>query len=30
VLRPGVPQRLADLLTDMNTELERLVEAGEL
>jgi hypothetical protein len=30
VLRPGVPQRLADLLTDMSTELERLVEAGEL
>lgn len=30
VLRPGAPQRLADLLTGMNTELERLVEAGEL
>ncbi|MGW1966230.1 helix-turn-helix domain-containing protein [Streptomyces sp. NPDC001935] len=30
VLRPGTPQRLADLLTDMNAELEKLIEAGEL
>ncbi|MBY8882715.1 helix-turn-helix domain-containing protein [Actinacidiphila acidipaludis] len=30
MLRPGVPQRLADLLTDMHTGLERLAEAGDL
>ncbi|MBT3152736.1 helix-turn-helix transcriptional regulator [Streptomyces sp. CHD11] len=29
-LRPGVPARLASLLSDMNDELHRLVEAGEL
>lgn len=30
VMRPGVPQRLAEILTDMNDELRRQVEAGEL
>ncbi|MGW2695350.1 helix-turn-helix domain-containing protein [Streptomyces sp. NPDC001296] len=30
VMRPGVPQRLAPLLSDMHDELRRLVEAGEL
>ena len=30
VMRPGVPHRLAGLLTDMRTELVRLVEAGDL
>lgn len=30
VMRPGVPDRLAGILTDMNAELQRLVEAGEL
>lgn len=29
-LRPGVPQRLATLLTDMHDQLQRLTEAGEL
>lgn len=29
-LRPGVPQRLAALLTDMHDQLVRLTEAGEL
>lgn len=29
-LRPGVPQRLAALLTDMHDQLERMAEAGEL
>jgi transcriptional regulator with XRE-family HTH domain len=30
VMRPGVPHRLAELLTDMHTELERRIEAGNL
>jgi transcriptional regulator with XRE-family HTH domain len=30
VMRPGVPHRLAALLTDMHDELERRVAAGEL
>ena len=30
VMRPGVPHRLADLLTDMHSELARRVEAGDL
>ena len=30
VMRPGVPDRLASLLSDMNSGLQRLVEAGEL
>ena len=30
VMRPGVPHRLAELLSDMHEELVRQVEAGEL
>jgi transcriptional regulator with XRE-family HTH domain len=30
VMRPGVPDRLAAILTDMDAELRRQVEAGEL
>ncbi|HZD13807.1 MAG TPA: hypothetical protein VE196_01445, partial [Pseudonocardiaceae bacterium] len=30
VMRPGVPQRLALLLSDMHDALDRLVEQGEL
>jgi len=30
VLRPGVSERLSALLSDMENELERLVDAGEL
>lgn len=30
VMRPGVPARLASLLTDMRNELERQVDAGSL
>lgn len=29
-MRPGVPQRLSALLTEMHSSLERLAEAGEL
>ena len=30
VMRPGVPHRLAGILTDMHRELQRRIEAGEL
>ena len=30
VMRPGVPQRLAVLLSDMHDELDRLAQRGEL